>query len=125
MSLLGRLDVKVMVYRSNENTQTDKYGDANASTLVPLTDKHIHGAFHSPRGRASDQGAGEYTAQKMMFFCHAKTDITLGDVIRYLSGTNPGHSAWLVAGIPYRPANKHCEVLVQPFYGTVPTTEVI
>jgi hypothetical protein len=125
MSLLGRLDTKVMVYRSAENTATDKYGDANASTLEPLTDKHFHGAFHSPRGRTSDQGAGEYSGQKMMFFCNAKTDIKLGDVIRVLGGVDPGSPAWLVCGSPYRPANKHCECLVQPFYGVMPTEEVV
>jgi hypothetical protein len=121
MSLLGRLDTKVVLLRTQPPAEVDdKYGDANEAELRPLSDRVTKGAFHSPRGHSTDQGAGEYSMQKMVFFCHVRTDIQIGDVLVVVGGVNPGHTRWLVEGPPYRPANKHTECLVTPFQGEVP-----
>lgn len=119
MSLLGRLDTKIQIYRAPD--VADSYGDASG-TLVLISGVE-KAAFVGYRPQLDlDRGAGEYASGTMLMFSHKKLVYKRGDIIKVVGGAMSSNTTvyWRVVS-NNQPRGRHNETLVVPHNGKIPS----
>lgn len=118
MSLLGRLDSKIHVYRAAD--VAGPYRDASGSlVLVSSVEKATFVAYRPMLD--IERGAGEYTSGTMLMFSRKQLNLKRGDIIKIIGGTmlkNSDHY-WRVVSTN-QPRGRHNETAVVPHNGKLP-----